>query len=814
MTTYMAPPDQTGLVLNDEDTLHVEVNGIAYGTLINNGGNEYVGGGISIGTTINFGGQEFVDDGTSFGTIINVGGIQYDQGGASIGTMINESGQEFVQNGPLAPSTATNTTINGAGAFQLVDGGTSIATTIKAGGTELVYNGGTANGTIIQDGGTEHVQNSGTANAVIFAGSNSLLELDTPSGLTGTIIDWHVGDKIDFLNTIVTGVNETGNTLTVTYGHHQTASYSLAGKQANTEFKLQPDGNGGTDLLLQLPGAPNSASAHLLSLAGGGIKAMTADAGLFAGLLDYFSSKEPTIGKLLSNESAVSANSGSSWFMDLLAYSKSFDNSLQDYNDFFSKTGYMGQLKTAYYDFAKEPDINPLLDKILKAIGDIAGIDVDQIYKLLINSSVNWNTFLSKVIFEPDDAAQTLQCVDFYSNQSLHTDSNQSLRTDALSSQSLIYESAISSNAAAINKYLPFGINETVSTITNAGTDASGKPYVFIPAAITSLGSAQDMPAPALPSISTDTLDVTYSTYSTLLPSHSATTTLPNFNFDGLSAFLAASASSAAVSAVASGANNLASESLYGVQNVSPLVQVKNAKGTSTASDPPSNILDGTTTPDSLTHGTSLLRLADGGYIDNTSVTSGLTYLQANNELSNFADTVLTYSGGPSDPNLPPDYSKIGEQADVLFTGSNQNQTKSGLGLTLNLSHPSAAVFDATKTTGLANPIWEYKSPDGFELDYFQLGVTTALNNNFGIKGGVNGTLNLWVVTTTAQALPSLNQESWSQYEHLYDQMISALQHSDNGHYGADLLASSLGFTTVAAVQPTGIAPELNHAMV
>jgi hypothetical protein len=68
----------------------------------------------------------------------------------------------------------------------------------------LVYNGGTANGTIIQDGGTEHVQNSGTANTVIFAGPNSLLELDTPSGLTGTIIDWHVGDKIDFLNTIVT----------------------------------------------------------------------------------------------------------------------------------------------------------------------------------------------------------------------------------------------------------------------------------------------------------------------------------------------------------------------------------------------------------------------------------------------------------------------------------------------------------------------------------------------------------------------------------------------------------------------------------
>lgn len=263
MTDSTAPPDQTGLVLNNGDTLHVEVNGIAYGTLINNGGNEYVdnglaygtlinggteyvGGGTSIGTTIN-GGTEFDEFGTSIGTIINVGGIEYDQGGASISAIINEGGQEFVQNG----STATNTTINGPVGFQLVDGGTSIGTTIKAGGSELVYNGGTANNTIIEDGGIEHVLTSGTANTVIFAGSNSLLELDQPSGLTGTIINWHVGDKIDFLNTTVTGVNETGNTLTVTYGDHQTASYSLSGQQANTQFKLQPDGGGGTDLILQ-----------------------------------------------------------------------------------------------------------------------------------------------------------------------------------------------------------------------------------------------------------------------------------------------------------------------------------------------------------------------------------------------------------------------------------------------------------------------------------------------------------------------------------------------------------------------------------
>ena len=561
-------------------------------------------------------------------------------------------------------------------------------------------------------------------------------------------------------------------------------------------------------------GATNS--TPLLSLAGGGIKAMTADAGLFAGLLDYFSSKGTTIHDLLSKVSAVSANSGSSWFTDLLAYQQSFDSSLQNYKSFFtSPTGYMQQLETAYNNYVNLPNngVNAIIQDLLNSVGSLAGVKLGDLYALLTNSSADWNNFLSNVIFEPDNSAQLLQSVNFL--QSVNSQ-DQPMRTGDLPTQSLIYQSAISSNDAAINKYSSFlgtATNETVSTITNAGTDASGN-YVFIPVDITSVGPASnDKPAPSLPTISTGTLDVTYSTYSTLATKQSATTTLPNFDFDGLSAFLATSASSAAVSVVASGASTplLTSPLLYDVQNVSPLVQVTNAKGASTASDPPPNILNGDTTPDSLTQGNSLLRLADGGYIDNTGVTSGLTYLQANNDMKNgFTVTALTYFDGV-DPNLGkinPGYNKIGEQADVLFTGSNQNQTIS----ILNASHPSAAVFDASKTTGLDNPIWEYVGSNGFKLDYFQLGVTTA-SNSMGITPGVGGTLNLWVVTTTAGALPGLTTVNWSQYSELYDQMMHALQQQYHGQYGAVLLANDLGYT-VPDAQLMGVAPNLDHAMV
>jgi hypothetical protein len=71
-------------------------------------------------------------------------------------------------------------------------------------------------------------------------------------GLTrpGTIAHWHVGDIVDFQNTEVTSVQQTGDRLTVTFDGNQEATYKLRDQEHNTQFQLQPDGHGGTDLIL------------------------------------------------------------------------------------------------------------------------------------------------------------------------------------------------------------------------------------------------------------------------------------------------------------------------------------------------------------------------------------------------------------------------------------------------------------------------------------------------------------------------------------------------------------------------------------
>jgi autotransporter passenger strand-loop-strand repeat protein len=238
MTTYTAPPDQTGLDLKFGDILNVNSGGTATGTTIYNHGLEDVrAGGVSYATVIDSGGGEQIR-GESVDTIINNGGQERVLTGKSVGTIINNGGEEVVFDG----------------------GATSIRTTVHSGGLETVY-GGTAIDTTI-DGGTEMVIFSGLADNVVFAGTGSRLELALPSVLKGTVSNFHVGDVIDLLNTAVTGLTETGNTLTVTYGNDQKAIYTLAGQQSDTHFTSRSDGHGGTDLILTpIVGVPHLEAA-------------------------------------------------------------------------------------------------------------------------------------------------------------------------------------------------------------------------------------------------------------------------------------------------------------------------------------------------------------------------------------------------------------------------------------------------------------------------------------------------------------------------------------------------------------------------
>ena len=267
MTDYTAPPDQTGLVLN-EDNLRIHMGGTATDTTVNVGFVDVGPGGTATDTTINAGGHEHLSGiiisgpfssifypGRAIDTTINDGGtLNVDFGGRAHHTIINAGGFEVVASAvQLAhlEAIATDTIINDNGELLVATGGKAIDTTINAGGVESVRGGGKAIDTTINAGGVEGVEIGGTADNVIFephGTRHATLELATPSGLKGTITNWQVGDVIDFLNTDVTSFKVTGKTLTVTYDGTQTASYTVSSQGTDTWFELKKVPNG-TDLI-------------------------------------------------------------------------------------------------------------------------------------------------------------------------------------------------------------------------------------------------------------------------------------------------------------------------------------------------------------------------------------------------------------------------------------------------------------------------------------------------------------------------------------------------------------------------------------
>jgi hypothetical protein len=88
------------------------------------------------------------------------------------------------------------------------------------------------------------------------SGPGATLKLENPLALHGEVGNWQVGDVIDinFLNTKVESVHEQGSHLTVTFlnirGESFEATYRLVHQQAHTQFQLQSDGHGGTNLIL------------------------------------------------------------------------------------------------------------------------------------------------------------------------------------------------------------------------------------------------------------------------------------------------------------------------------------------------------------------------------------------------------------------------------------------------------------------------------------------------------------------------------------------------------------------------------------
>jgi uncharacterized repeat protein (TIGR02059 family) len=675
--------------------------------------------------------------------------------------------------------------------------------------------------------------------------------------------------------------------------------------------------------------AASNPPIDLLAMSGGGFKALTADSGMLAGLLKYYNTdmlngnlntaNDVTVAMLLNDEMALSANSGSTWFLDLLGYSQPFVDSLNDYTRMFSKDGtydlttggadgffgVMGEAFNDYLDvsiadmwrdvqadFARINNFDSLLtflsnapetvykmlsvachglgDELLDLLGTIPGVGpyindlraffagsfigkISDAIDLMTLRGVDWNTFMQEIVFAPDHLATTLKNINFYEGTG---------RTSTLDTQSLIYTLTISSDEAAIGpgRTFPIADNTVMATVLNSEAQYEMLPslptwlsptatYNFIPASATSLGNPTDIAAPWLPNIKSGDLRVEYD--SSKLFDFGTIKTYDDLSFKGLSAYMTSTISSAAAGVSASygaladttsilgllvnaadiiTAGNFSDPLLNYTKGLSPLVQItQNANGPDIAYDPtlPSSTTSYadpiTSISSSSAASNGFLRMADGGYFDNTGLEAGLSYLQANqsdwiagDNINDFEITmfiVCDLDQVVSETLAARGFGNIGDTAERLFKDGYQFDI-SVLGVDMvDISHPNSAVFESAsgKVSGMAAPIWTYASNAttgsgvGFKLSAWEIGVETFAGNSMNIGGGYKGTINYWAINSSTGAAP-IASGNWNDYEIMYNQIITALQteqtiakYSAFGPIsGAELLADHLGYTVLA----------------
>jgi autotransporter passenger strand-loop-strand repeat protein len=247
--------------------------GTVSGAVIASGGVEHVyQGGVANGTDVAAGGYQDVSGGTVTDTVLD-GAQQVLAGGVAVHTTIDAGAEVYVGAG----GTTSNTVVNASGLQYVAAGGSDSGATIHGG---LQYVAGTATGATVNGGeqdvgvggtavnthlvnGSEHVLLGGLAQGIDFGGSSAAtLVLDTPSGLTGSIANFGIGDGIDFRNTVVDSVGvDSANNLTITTSTGDSFSWALLAQYSASSFVLASDNAGGTMLSYE-PAPTMLAASH------------------------------------------------------------------------------------------------------------------------------------------------------------------------------------------------------------------------------------------------------------------------------------------------------------------------------------------------------------------------------------------------------------------------------------------------------------------------------------------------------------------------------------------------------------------------
>ena len=482
-----------------------------------------------------------------------------------------------------------------------------------------------------------------------------------------------------------------------------------------------------------------------LAVSGGGWHTHTATAGWLSGMLDKSGG---TLEDIMQHVVAISSNSGGSWFIGQLAYSPSFRNALENERNDWLTTGYIGQTAALFDSGHPCKGWTGLNWELCRNASWTR--EYYQMMNLADSSSLNWQIFVENVVYAPFDMSTELAGVTLGSPRQTWADG-----------RDLIIAASLMTDTVVLNEDASGSFSSWVQSVDLAPTD--GRPTQnFAPLFFSSVDTGRT--APDL--LGMGSLDGSWeSSWPTSTASDDAISGT-NSHISAVPVIDATVASSAAPAAVASeraaaegGMSALSSTVSYVAADLAPPILLTDS-GIDFVTTIANYTGDDESTSTAGLAASGAVRVADGGYLDNTSVAYLLQHLTNNNLLVDDTEVVLFMNS--SSKGVGAGSQTIPESVAVLFgyDPGTERYTEPAADKAIKfcddfcVSTYSAHLFEKAVWME-AEPSWSY-AKDDVALRYFSLSVKTVDNTIFDIAAGTTVNLHLFISEDfQSSALPS-----------------------------------------------------------
>lgn len=517
------------------------------------------------------------------------------------------------------------------------------------------------------------------------------------------------------------------------------------------------------------PMVPEDVTAVHVAFAGGGWRAHTAQAGWTMSLLDDGAN---TLEYVFENVQTLSSNSGGTWFLSMLVYSSAFRSSIEEqgaFENYITPNGYLGQERALFENFGAvsvDPDSCPFEES------DPVFYFYCRLAALVADGNLVWTDMVNGIVFKPFDMNLELE-----ESPTLLSDPRQTWAIDKslLTAATMLTNHAVLTESAIVFDKLYYD-----ATLAGGGpVQMSVTPVTF-----SSLPAGKTPP----PFLRAGTFDVVYAD-ADFSDSAGAGFMNPSPS-DSIPVLLATAASSAAAGALASYSILLANgydELTWELANVLSDLAVPLQLTSPLEGGSPSGL-----SLDELA-GVNFARLADGAYLDNSAVAQLVSFLQVNNEATDFQivsfDNVQTLYTPSADGAETP--ARVSNDIALLFGEGGKNQVCTGAD-EFCFSVPARQIFSSEPLTSTASTWdWTSRGADEPTLIYTRYRVTTVDNPTFGLTAGSQGVLHVFTCSWPSAQSPPWNGESdFDAYEAMLAAIRAGLQ--ANGNEGLDHLRAAL----------------------